>query len=249
MKEGNPFGPFWDELGVNFDRSAFTSLSNDVYKEHILKIWKEKFSPEQHPVLAFKGPPASFPVQIINRPLQQYVVWNSRIQSWGQDYVDREMSGEPYLAVHLRIGSDWEKACERAIGSRSFMESGQCLEDIPDATITQELCLPSHEQMTKHIEALAKKNGVQHLFVASDIDPRLSYIKKKLGTAISVHYLNPSDPPLDLALMGRADYFIGNCVSSFTAFVKRERDVHSRPTEFFGLKTIMDQNSHKKTEL
>ena len=67
------------------------------------------------------------------------------------------------------------------------MESGQCLEDIPDATITQELCLPSHEQMTKHIEALAKKNGVQHLFVASDIDPRLSYIKKKLGTAVSHH--------------------------------------------------------------
>ena len=77
-----------------------------------------RFSPEQHPVLAFKGPPASFPVQIINRPLQQYVVWNSRIQSWGQDYVDREMSGEPYLAVHLRIGSDW--VCEDSIEEQAL---------------------------------------------------------------------------------------------------------------------------------
>lgn len=66
-----------------------------------------RFPPEQHPVLAFKGAPASFPVQRVNRPLQQYVVWNTRMQGWAQDYIDREMSGEPYIAVHLRIGSDW----------------------------------------------------------------------------------------------------------------------------------------------
>lgn len=66
---------------------------------------------------------------------------------------------------------------------------------------------------------------------------------------ISVHYLNPTDPPLDVALMSRADYFIGNCISSFTAFVKRERDVYSRPTEFFGFETVKVQNSHEKTEL
>ena len=66
---------------------------------------------------------------------------------------------------------------------------------------------------------------------------------------MSVHYLNPSDPPLDLAVMARANYFIGNCVSSFTAFVKRERDVHKTPTDFFGIETLHDPNTFKKTEL
>ena len=72
---------------------------------------------------------------------------------------------------------------------------------------------------------------------------------RSLTLQMSVHYLNPSDPPLDLAVMGRADYFIGNCVSSFTAFVKRERDVHGRPTEFFGFDTLLSQPSQRKTEL
>ena len=42
MKKGNPFGPFWDELGVNFDRSEFTGLGNDVYKEQLRNMWLER---------------------------------------------------------------------------------------------------------------------------------------------------------------------------------------------------------------
>ena len=80
-----------------------------------------------------------------------------------------------------------EKACERAVGLETFMESGQCLEDVPGATITQELCLPSYEQITRHINTLADRTGVQHIFIASDIEPRLSYIRKKLATSVSNH--------------------------------------------------------------
>jgi peptide-O-fucosyltransferase len=109
MKEGNPFGPFWDELGVGFDRSEFTGLGHDVYNERTRDLWNRKFPPAQHPVLTFKGAPASFPVQKFNRDLQMYVVWNSHIREWTEGYVQREMSGEPYIAVHLRIGSDWVK--------------------------------------------------------------------------------------------------------------------------------------------
>lgn len=65
------------------------------------------------------------------------------------------------------------------------MESGQCMEEAPDATITMDLCLQSHEQITKHIQTLAKKTSIRHVFIASDVDPRLSYVKKKLGTAVS----------------------------------------------------------------
>lgn len=67
------------------------------------------------------------------------------------------------------------------------MESNQCLEDIPDATVTRDLCLPSMELVTRHISAIAKRTKTQHVFVASDVDPRLSYMKKKLGTSVSVH--------------------------------------------------------------
>ena len=66
-----------------------------------------RFPPDLHPVLAFKGAPARFPVQKENRPLQQYVVWNSRMEQWVHEYINQEFNGEPYIAAHLRMGSDW----------------------------------------------------------------------------------------------------------------------------------------------
>ena len=49
---------------------------------------------------------------------------------------------------------------------------------------------------------------------------------------------------LDLAILDTSSHFIGNCVSSFTAFVKRSRDVAGLPSSFWAFKP-RDQ----KTEL
>ncbi|XP_068677899.1 GDP-fucose protein O-fucosyltransferase 1-like isoform X3 [Montipora foliosa] len=118
MKDGNPFKPFWDELGVDFDEKIVYHLGTRVQDPYERDKWKKEFPPSNHPVLAFRGAPASFPVEEQNRQVQ-------------------------------------------------------------------------------------------------------------------VFHLNPWLPQLDLAILGRADHFIGNCVSSFSSFVKRERDFNGKPSSFF----------------
>ncbi len=42
MKYGNPFGPFWEELGVDFVDSNFTGLGYDVRMDFVRNQWETK---------------------------------------------------------------------------------------------------------------------------------------------------------------------------------------------------------------
>lgn len=61
-----------------------------------------------------------------------------------------------------------------------------------------------------------------------------------LSFQVSVHRREPSDevndPILDLAILTMSNHFIGNCVSSFTSFVTRYREVNNKPTSFWAFK-------------
>ena len=85
------------------------------------------------------------------------------------------------------------------------------------------------------------------MFVASDSDHMLDVFRDRFsGAGVQFTRLAEDDFLLDLVILERSELFIGNCVSSFSAFVKRSRDVMGRPSAFWGFR---DKRDDGKTEL
>ena len=78
------------------------------------------------------------------------------------------------------------------------------------------------------------KTNIKNIYVATDQNPMKTEITKNIENVNVIHH-DPWLPIIDLAILARSEYFIGNCVSSFTSFVKRERDVKGKPSLFWSL--------------
>ncbi|XP_076462292.1 GDP-fucose protein O-fucosyltransferase 1-like [Babylonia areolata] len=228
MKEGNPFGPFWDGLGVNFDQHLVYKFS---YTEP--SKWQKEYPGDMYPVIALKGAPASFPVTEEFVPLQQYLQWSEGLEKQAEDYIQAHFPGETFVGIHLRNGPDWVNACEHAKGSSSFMASPQCLGYKGNRKVTPELCLPSPNTILRETKKVVDSIKATVVYVATDKDPMLEKLKTALGDKVRVIHQDPWLPQVDLVILGRADHFIGNCVSSFTSFVSRQRQHTNKPTSFW----------------
>lgn len=82
-----------------------------------------------------------------------------------------------------------------------------------------------------------KKHMFSTLYISMSclIDPLMSF-------QVKVHHLDPWLPQIDLAILGKSDLFIGNCISSFTSFVSRQRLVQDKPTQFWGYSQCQTKN-------
>ncbi|KAL5016755.1 hypothetical protein ScPMuIL_006344 [Solemya velum] len=230
MKNGNPFGPFWDGLGVDFDSILKYTISYSNPQK-----WIDEFPPDKYPVIALRGAPARFPIEEPNIPLQKYLKWSDKIEEEAQSYIDRNFRGEKFVGLHLRNGGDWEKACKNAVDMFSFMASPQCLGYNNKKNITSDLCLPSEEEVLRLTKKVVLELEATVVFVATDKYPMKEAIEDHLkDQKVKVFHMDPWLPQLDLIVLEKADHFIGNCVSSFTSFAARARLMQGKPTSYWG---------------
>ncbi|KAH0952545.1 hypothetical protein HN011_002327 [Eciton burchellii] len=248
-KNGNPFGPFWDTYDIDFVNSEFYApLHFDMLYSDMKIKWRQHY-PASWPVLAFSGAPATYPVQLENKHLQKCLNWNDDIMNKAKTFIKTKLPKGAFVGIHLRNGIDWVRTCTHIPTSPNLFSAAQCLGYRNErGKATMAMCLPSLPVIIRHIKRVIRNGkNIKSIFVAADENHMLDEIGEALARMqIPVFRQEPpASPHLDLAILGRSNYFIGNCISSFSAFVAREREVRGYPTFFWGFPTEKSSIVHE----
>ncbi|CAG2163446.1 unnamed protein product [Oppiella nova] len=173
--DGNPFNSFWTHIGVKefANGSVFHSPLLTDYK--YAKEWKTRFRDIK--VLAFVGAPSAFPTNEKAVQIQKYITLSSRVTTNGDKYRKaRGFEGKPYLALHLRHGSDWLKACDllkENPNMNQLFSSQQCSpvsHHSPHIPLPYELCFPTFHTIVQQIKQTISESEeqIETIYIATD---------------------------------------------------------------------------------
>ncbi|KAK5973578.1 GDP-fucose protein O-fucosyltransferase [Trichostrongylus colubriformis] len=185
-KEGNPFGPYWDKIGVSFAHDAYYGQlpgGHDLTAQGSKAAWLERFPPSEFPVLAFPSPPAPFPSRPNTWDLQRYLKWSPRIMGRAKQFIKEKLS-TPFVGIHLRNDKDWDRVCEHipsASANQPLFASMQCEgEEFYDGKLTKEICSPSATTVIEQVIDVVGSIGARSVFVSSDKDHMIDPLNEAL---------------------------------------------------------------------
>lgn len=227
---------FWKGQGIKFVRTEPYMLPYDPTQGNVKDEWDRRFPVSEYPVLALRGAPSPFPMHESCNRLHQYLQWSDDIAAERDSVIQSKLSRGKFVGVHVRNAMDWESACKHIDQSSgaSFMAAPQCVGySAGVGTVTKEMCLPTSTLIAEETAKAVKRIGASSVYVATPNNPMLKEIQAAVGADVEVLHLGLR-PVLDLAILARSDHFIGNCVSSFSAFVRQERDANGLTSSFFG---------------
>lgn len=257
-KEGNPFGPFWDEFNIDFVNSEyFGPLNYDVFHQNMDEQWQQKYPANRWPVIAFTGAPAVFPVQMENRDLHKFLIWSDEIMDAAKRFIKQTLPKGSFIGIHLRNGIDWIRACDHIKTSPNLFAAAQCLGYRNErGNATMDMCMPPKDiiirQLKRHIKKAKesdKSNEIKSIFVASDNNHMIADLNEAMQRMkVTAYKLDESNPHVDLAILAMSNHFFGNCISSFSAFVKRERDARGFPSSFWAFPKEKNYSSRRKIQ-
>ncbi|XP_038060600.1 GDP-fucose protein O-fucosyltransferase 1-like isoform X2 [Patiria miniata] len=239
-RDGNPFRTFWQDQGIEFDDSeVWTNLYFNVEHAGVAEHWKEVYPASEHPVMALVTAPVINPISTAVEGLQHYLTFKDHIRQPAEEFIEKNLE-KPFWGLHLRNGADWSRTCE-LLGTGDFpylLSSRQCTGKEGDS-VTREMCLQSEEQVIADIRyqlQLAEEDNRElpkSIFVATDHVAMEEDLQAAFPD-IKIVTWGPDLDQMDLYVLGQADDVILNCVSAFSAFVKRDRDVNGKLVAFFG---------------
>jgi len=237
-KVGNPYTPYWNKFGIDFDRDEkFAPLNYDMSDESNKIQWIKKYPKSKYPVLAFTSSPGDFPILKQNVKLQKYLKWSDTIETKANDFIDsfKEKKDDIFLGIHVKNGIEHYRACEHANDKvyENFYASAQCLGyGMENGKMSNELCYPPDHSILEQLENAIKKFKPKYVFVMIEIEDILTKFEENHKEVKFIKYVS-KNPHVELAILGKADHVIVNCVSVASAFVKRQRDIDNKTTEFW----------------
>ena len=108
------------------------------------------------------------------------------------DFIRGQSPRGPYVALHLRNGADWARACNLVEGSPLMFAAAQCLGYHKEhGSATKAMCTPSKDDIVRHARRAVKSTNATWIYVASD---RLVYFSRPLLTPTPLRTYNVHSP-------------------------------------------------------